>query len=88
MTDTNTSDLLAALQSLEAELGALRGSMATLRADLSGKDWLTADEAAFYCGVSVAQFNAKAPECGLEPRNFMGKKLYEKAGLHRAIHAA
>jgi hypothetical protein len=88
MTDTNTSDLLAVLQSLEAELGALRGSMATLRADLSGKDWLTAGEAAHYCGVSVAQFNAKAPECGLEPRSFMGKKLYEKAGLHRAIHDA
>ena len=73
---------------LEAEIAALRQQLATLRFDLAGKDWLTVEEAAHYCGVSASQFNAKAPECGLEPRSFMGKKLYEKAGLHRAIHGA
>lgn len=53
--------------------------------NIMGKDWLTVEEAAFYCGVSVAQFNAKAPDLGLAPRNFMGKKLYEKAALYRSI---
>ncbi len=59
-----------------------------MRFGISGKDWLTVEQAAFYCGVSVAQFNAKAPSLGLAPRNFMGKKLFEKAALHRAIHDA
>jgi len=88
MADTETSELLGALRGLEAEGVALRASMGTLRVDLSGRDWLPVEEAAFYCGVSVAQFNAKAPSLGLAPRNFMGKKLYEKAALHRAIHDA
>lgn len=64
----------------------MRDVLVRPRVDLSGKDWLTIKEAAFYCGVSVAQFNARAPELGLAPRNFMGNKLYEKAALHRAIH--
>lgn len=55
---------------------------------LAGKDWLTEPEAAFYCGVSDTQFKKHAPSYGLAPRNFMGKKLYEKAELYRAIHGA
>lgn len=55
------------------------------RISLAGKDWLTEPEAAFYCGVSVTQFKKHAPSYGLAPRNFMGKKLYEKAELFAAI---
>lgn len=46
------------------------------------------DEAAHYCGVSVSQFNAKAGEYDLSPRQFMGKKLYAKEGLYQAIYGA
>lgn len=88
MTDPDDLETIQSLRRMEAELGAVRRELAVLRYDLSGKDWLTVEEAAHYCGVSASQFNAKAPECGLEPRSFMGKKLYEKAGLHRAIHGA
>ena len=73
---------------LEVEIAALRQQLATLRFDLAGKDWLTVEEAAHYCGVSTSQFNAKASEYGLEPRRFMGKKLYEKAALYRSINDA
>lgn len=54
--------------------------------NINGKDWLTVEEAAFYCGVSLAQFNAKAPEYGLTPRNYMGKKLYERSDLYKSIY--
>ena len=74
--------------SLLEEIKALRQQIAVLCVDLSGKDWLTADEAAHYCGVSVSQFNARAHEYDLHPRKFMGKKLYEKAALYQAIYGA
>jgi len=54
--------------------------------NLLGKDWLTVIEAAHYCGVHPDTFAKRANEYGLHPRNFMGKKLYEKAELYRAIH--
>jgi len=73
---------------LEQEITLLRQQLTTLRIDLSGKDWLTVDEAAHYCGVSISQFNTKAMGYSLVPRNFMGKKLYEKAALYRAIYDA
>ncbi|HYQ25120.1 hypothetical protein [Stenotrophomonas sp.] len=79
-------DELPAELLLEQEIALLRQQLTALRIDLSGKDWLTVDEAAHYCGVSVSQFNSKAGECGLSPRQFMGKKLYEKSELYRAIH--
>lgn len=44
--------------------------------DLSGKDWLTVEEAAHYCGVSNSQFRKNALSYGLTPRRFMGKQLY------------
>lgn len=81
--DTSESDV-----SLLDEIKALRQQIAVLCVDLSGKDWLTADEAAHYCGVSVSQFNARAHEYDLDPRKFMGKKLYAKAALYRAIYGA
>lgn len=74
--------------SLLDEIKALRQQIAVLCVDLSGKDWLTADEAAHYCGVSVSQLNARAHEYDLDPRKFMGKKLYEKSALYQAIYGA
>ncbi len=56
--------------------------------DLSGKDWLTVEEAAHYCGVSNSQFRKNALNYGLSPRRFMGKQLYEKAALYAAIQGA
>lgn len=56
--------------------------------DFSGLDWLTLDEAAAYCRVSRSQFIAKADEYKLFPRDFMGKKLYEKAALYAAIYGS
>lgn len=56
--------------------------------DLSGKDWLTVEESAFYCGVSVSQFYSRVEQYNLLPREFMGKKLYEKAELYEAIYSA
>lgn len=85
---TRDTQILDALLLLLQEVTALRDVLVRPRVAFSGKDWLTVEEAAFYCGVSVAQFNAKAPELGLAPPNFMGKKLYEKAALHQAIHDA
>jgi len=67
---------------MEAAMGAAEDL------NLSGKDWLTVDESAFYCGVSVSQFYAQAERYNLEPRVFMGKKLYEKAALYQAIYSA
>lgn len=72
--------------SLQDEVKALRQQLAILRFDVRGKDWLTVDEAACYRGVSASQFNARAHEYELEPRNFMGKKLYEKAALYQTIY--
>lgn len=81
-------DELPAALPLEQQIALLRQQLTTLRIDLSGKDWLTAEEAAHYCGVSVSQFNARAHEYDLDPRKFMGKKLYEKSALYQAIYGA
>ena len=56
--------------------------------NLSGRDWLTVEEAAIYCGVSSRQFRRNALKYGLKPRKFMGKQLYEKAALYAAIQGA
>jgi hypothetical protein len=53
--------------------------------NIAGKDWLKEDEAAFYCGVSLAQFRQGYPQLGIIPKRFMGKKLYSKAELCLAI---
>lgn len=44
------------------------------------------EESASYCGVSRSQFDSHIAEYGIEPRNFMGRKLYEKAALCTAIY--
>jgi hypothetical protein len=56
--------------------------------DFSNLDWLTLEEAATYCRVSRSQFIAKADQYSLFPRDFMGKKLYEKAALYAAIYGS
>jgi len=56
--------------------------------NLTGKDWLTVHEAAFYCGVSESQFRKNSIAYGLAPRKFMGKQLYEKAALYTAIYGS
>ncbi|WP_282296156.1 hypothetical protein [Stenotrophomonas sp. PS02289] len=71
---------------LEEEIACLRQDLAVLRINLAVKDWLTVEEAAFYCGVSRSQFDSHISAHAIEPRNFMGKKLYEKAALYRAIY--
>jgi hypothetical protein len=38
--------------------------------------------------VSISQFKTKAHEYDLDPHEFMGKKLYEKSALYRAIYFA
>ncbi len=81
--DTSEPDI-----SLQEEIKALRQQLTVLRFDISGKEWLTVDEAAHYCGVSPGQFRKNAPDLGLVPRNFMGKQLYEKSELYRAIYNA
>lgn len=78
--DTSEPDI-----SLQDEIKALRQQLAALRFDIRGKDWLTVDEAAHYCGVSSRQFRRNASDLGLVPRNFMGKQLYEKNELYKAI---
>ena len=52
---------------------------------LEGKDYLTAKEAAVYCCVSFSQFRAKSKELNVIPFKFMGKLVYRKSDLQRAI---
>lgn len=47
--DTSEPDI-----SLQDEIKALRQQLAVLRFDISGKEWLTVDEAAHYCGSRPA----------------------------------
>ena len=53
--------------------------------NLLGKDYLTVDEAAHYCCVSVSQFREHAKHYGLLPIRFMGRVIYRKNDLQGAI---
>ena len=55
---------------------------------IGGKDYLTQAEAAAYCCVSLRQFTSKAPEVGLFPFKFMGKLVYRKEDLQKAMEDA
>lgn len=55
---------------------------------ISGKDYLTIEEAAFYAGVSTRQFNACRDKYRLQSRKFMGKVLYRKEDIKEAIEMA
>jgi hypothetical protein len=52
---------------------------------LLGKDYLDELEAAHYACVSLRQFQMKAAEYRLQPTRFMGKKVYRKKDLQRAM---
>ena len=48
-------------------------------------DFLTIEEAAAYCGVSVSHFTRERAEYRLGALFFMGKKLFRKSDLQAAI---
>lgn len=56
--------------------------------DLRGKDYLTQEEAAHYCGLSKRQFQIVAPGYGIRAASFGGKLLYRRTDLQRAIESA
>ena len=62
--------------------------MANERLHLEGKDWFTEAEAAEYCGVALATFREGYRELGIVPRRFMGRKLYSRSDLFRAIDSS
>ena len=49
------------------------------------KDYFTEEEAADYCCVSYSQFRKCKDETGIAPGVFMGKLLYRRTDLQRAI---
>lgn len=53
--------------------------------NIAGKDWLTEQEAAHYCGVSLPHFRNGYHQLGISPVRFLGKKLYSKAELYQVI---
>ncbi|NID06832.1 hypothetical protein HBF26_18240 [Luteibacter jiangsuensis] len=53
--------------------------------NIAGKDWFTEEEAAFYCGVSLRQFQTHYGELGIQPRRFMGRKLFARDELSAVI---
>jgi hypothetical protein len=52
---------------------------------LLSKDYFTEKEAAHYCCVSLTQFRKEKVKYGIIPGKFMGKKVYRRADLQRAI---
>jgi len=56
--------------------------------NLLGKDFFSEAEAAHYCCVSLSQFRERAPEYNIVATWFMGKKLYRREDLQRAIERA
>ena len=53
--------------------------------DLSGKDFLTEREAAHYACVSYSHFREHAAENGIRAFQWMGRKVYRKADIQRAM---
>lgn len=58
---------------------------APLELNLLGKDYFDEGEAAHYACVSLAQFRNKAAEYGITAVRFMGKKVYRRTDIQRAI---
>lgn len=56
--------------------------------DLRGKDYFTVDEAAHFSCVCNSQFRAKAKEYGIQPFPWMGKQVYRRIDLVRAMERA
>lgn len=59
--------------------------MNTEDTDLRGLDYLTERQAARYACVSVSQFRGRAEEYGIIALRFMGRKVYRKVDIRRAI---
>lgn len=53
--------------------------------DLAGRDYLDLPHAAAYAQVSESQFRAKALEYGLISFWWMGKKVWRKGDIQRAM---
>ena len=51
------------------------------------KDFLTTSEAAVYCGVSERHFRRKTEETCLASVFFMGKRLFKRSDLKKAIES-
>lgn len=59
--------------------------MAAKPLNIAGKDWFTEEEAAFYSGVSLRQFQTHYQSLGVARKRFMGRKLFAREELHRVI---
>ena len=57
----------------------------TINLNLLGKEFLNEKEAAHYCCVSLSHFRAKQKEYGIAPSSFMGKRIYRRDDLKRAL---
>jgi hypothetical protein len=56
--------------------------------DLRGLDYLTQEQAARYACVSPSQFRKLAGTHGIHPTRWMGKVVYRKTDIQRAIEHA
>ena len=56
--------------------------------NLAGKDYFTTEEAAYYCCVSRSQFLEMKSVYNLSAFVFIGKKMYRKVDLQRALEEA
>lgn len=83
MTPDEMSDLSPPVALDAAVLNMIREAVD--ETDLRGLDYLTQKQAARYAGVSLSQFKAKAAEYRILPQRFMGKMLYRKTDIQRAI---
>lgn len=53
--------------------------------NLAGKDYFTEEEAAHYACVSYSQFRKCAEQEGLYPVQWMGKRVFRRTDIQRAI---
>lgn len=59
--------------------------MSTKDINLAGKDYFTEVEAAHYACVSFSQFRRHAADHAILPITFMGKKVYRREDIQKAI---
>ena len=55
---------------------------------LAGKDYFTSEEAAQYACVSHSQWRAKVKDYGIPCFSWMGKKVYRKLDIQKAMELA
>lgn len=53
--------------------------------NLSGKDFFNEREAAHYACVSLGHFQRNILKTGIQPRTFLGKKVYRREDLRRVM---